>query len=212
MPGVVLAPAVGEVHLSLHLGPGVSGHQGPGGGHQHDVQHSHQHPQSGNCKGFLIYAENYNWADGEAAASEQLHCSASILTQRLISHKNMEHECSNRTFSLHTSSDDTCRVATMRLSIMFSSGSVRGVSSRPVLCFHCCLYTLHTALLWSPHCTAASISPPPLCWHGTEVGGGDTRTDGNIGRSNFSESFPATFLSFDSLALLYRIQRRQEED
>ena len=124
----------------------------------------------------------------------------------------MEHECSNRTFSLHTSSDDTCRVATMRLSIMFSSGSVRGVSSRAVLCFHCCLYTLHTALLWSPHCTAASISPPPLCWHGTEVGGGDTRTDGNIGRTNFSESFPAAFLSFDSLALLYRIQRRQEED
>ena len=75
-----------------------------------------------------------------------------------------------RTFSLHTSSDDTCRVATMRLSIMFSSGSVRGVSSRPVLCFHCCLYTLHTALLWSPHCTAASISPPLLCWHGTEGG------------------------------------------
>ena len=45
-----------------------------------------------------------------------------------------------------------------------------------------------------------------------KVGGGDTRTDGNIGRTNFSESFPAAFLSFDSLALLYRIQRRQEED
>ena len=69
-------------------------------------------------------------------------------------------------------------------------------------------YTLHCCGLL----TAASISPPPLCWHGTEVGGGDTWTDGNIGRSNFSESFPATFLSFDSFTLLYRIQRRQKED
>ena len=213
VPGEVLAPAVGEVHLSLHLGPGVSGRQGPGGGHQHDVQHSHQHPQSGNCKDFLIYAENYNWAGGEAAASEQLQCNAVPLSSlwglKVTRIWNM-----NALIAHFLSTPllmNTCRVATMRLSIMFSSGSVRGVSSRPVLCFHCCLYTLHTL-----HCcgllTAASISPPPLCWHGTEVGGGDTRTDGNIGRSNFSESFPATFLSFDSFALLYRIQRRQKED
>ena len=105
---------------------------------------------------------------------------------------------------------NTCRVATMRLSIMFSSGSVRGVSSRPVLCFHCCLHTLHTALLWSPHCCLHLSTSTVLAWHGG--GWWDTWTDGNIGRSNFSESFPATFLSFDSFALLYRIERRQEED
>ena len=98
---------------------------------------------------------------------------------------------------------NTCRVATMRLSIMFSSGSVRGVSSRPVLCFQCCLYTLAT------HCTVvvSSLLPPSLHLHCVGMarrwGGGDTRTDGNIGRSNFSESFPATFLSFDSFTLLY---------